>query len=308
MTLQDTVQQLAAAADPSRLRLLAALLHGEAAVGDLVSVLGQSQPRVSRHLRLLTEAGLVESFREGRCNYYRWAAPALEAGVARSVAAVASGDDLTIHRDRDRLVRLAEQRERDGLRRALRSGRGRGLHLPEGGGDFAEALSATLEGAGLPEPLDALVVNCGSGDVLRCLLPRARIAVGTEPSAPRRQLARARLRRAGVPRWSVRDAAPDQLPFGAGTFDLVVLQDVLPGVRPAEAARILKEAGRLLRPAGRLLLIDRLLPTDAGPASPLAAAGFAITRRRWLPGRSPDRALLLATRHDPSPARTGTHD
>jgi DNA-binding transcriptional ArsR family regulator len=96
MNLAQAVLQLDAAAETSRLRLLVALLGGETTVGDLVAVLEQSQPRVSRHLRLLVEAGLVESFREGRSIYYRWSAPGLAAGVVRPVSAVAASDDPTL--------------------------------------------------------------------------------------------------------------------------------------------------------------------------------------------------------------------
>jgi len=312
MDLNQAVLQLNAAAEPSRLRLLVALLGGETSVGDLVTVLEQSQPRVSRHLRLLTEAGLVESFREGRSIFYRWSAEGLDAGVSSSVAAVAASDDPTIARDGERLQKLSRQRERDALRRALRTGRGRGLHVADGDTALADLLSAALTGTPVPRkplPLGAILnVGCGSGEVLRLLLPEARLAMGTEPSAHRRQLARARLRQAGAPRWSIRDADPARLPFEAGVFDLVILQDVLGSARSDELPSILADAARVLREAGRLLILDRILPTDSELVARLAALGFTVTRRRWLPGRAPDRALFLASRPVAITARTGTHD
>jgi DNA-binding transcriptional ArsR family regulator len=316
MELSQAVLQLNAAAEPSRLRLLVALLGGETSVGDLVTVLEQSQPRVSRHLRLLAEAGLVESFREGRSIFYRWSAEGLDAGVASSVAAVALSDDPTIARDRERLQKLSRQREKDALRRALRAGRGRGLHVADGDTALADLLTAALTdphaGAAVqsgPSRLGAILnIGCGSGEVLRLLLPGARLAIGTEPSAHRRQLARARLRQSGNPRWSIRDADPARLPFEAGAFDLVILQDALAPVRGDELQAILADAARVLRPAGRLLILDRILPTDSELVARLASLGFAVTRRQWLPGRAPDRALFLASRPEKTPARTGTHD
>ncbi|MEQ1802988.1 MAG: metalloregulator ArsR/SmtB family transcription factor [Gammaproteobacteria bacterium] len=303
MDLNRAVLQLDAAAEPSRLRLLAALLGGETPVGDLVTVLEQSQPRVSRHLRLLAEAGLLESFREGRSIFYRWSAEGLDAGVARSVATVAVSDDPTIARDRERLLKLARQRERDALRRALRSGGARGLHGADGDRLLADVLRATLGTA----PLGVVLhVGCGSGELLRLLLPEVRLIVGTEPSGHRRQLARARLRRAGLPHWTVRDAEPTQLPFEPASFDLVILEDALG--RAAESPAVLAEAARLLGPAGRLLILDRILPTDSELAARLAALDLAVTRRQWLPGRAPDRALFLASRPVATNARTGTHD
>jgi DNA-binding transcriptional ArsR family regulator len=306
MHLPEAVAQLDAAAEPSRLRLLVALLGGETRVGDLVAVLEQSQPRVSRHLRLLTEAGLVESFREGRSIFYRWSPAGLDAGVAGPVAALAASPDPTIARDRDRLRKLSRQREREALRRALRAGRAGGLHsTDDGDAALAELIHAILGAAPLGQ---VLVVGCGSGDVLRLLLARVRSAVGTEPSAHRRDLARARLREAGVPRWTIRDAEAARLPFEPGAFDLVILQDVLGAGRTSESGAILAEATRVLVPAGRLLILDRVLPTDGELPARLAALGLLVSRRQWLPGRTPDRALFLAGLPAAIPARTGTHD
>lgn len=306
MDLTRTVLQLAAAAEPTRLRLLAALLQGEAPVGELVAMLGQSQPRVSRHLRLLVEAGLLEGFREGRSIHYRWTDASLDAGLAATVAGVAASGDPTLDADRARLLRTAAQREREALRRVVRAG---GRPAPESDAALGDLLQATLDPRdGEARREDILVVGCGGGELLRLLLPRARVVTGTELSAPRRQLARARLRAAGTARWTVREAGPGKLPFADLAFDLVVLQDVLAPADPPGRRQVLAEAGRVLRPGGRLLLLDRLLPTDRDLAPQLAAAGFTTTRRRWLPGRAPDRALLLATWLPAGPARTGTHD
>jgi DNA-binding transcriptional ArsR family regulator/precorrin-6B methylase 2 len=303
MKLDQAVLQLDAAAERSRLRLLVALLGGETTVGDLVAVLQQSQPRVSRHLRLLLEAGLLESFREGRSIYYRWSAPGLAAGVASPVAAVAASDDPTITTDRARLKALSRERERGALRRALRAGRARGLHTSDTGAAISELLH-TIPGE--HRSSEILIVGCGSGELLELLLPSVRMVVGTEPSGHRRQVARARLRLGGLPHWTIRDAEATQLPLASASFDLVIVQDALaPG---ADVAQILVEAVRVLRTAGRLLILDRILPTDMELTAHLAALGFTVTRRQWLPGREPDRALFQASRAELTPARTGTND
>lgn len=303
MNLEQAVSQFDAAAEPSRLRLLVALLGGETTVGDLVAVLQQSQPRVSRHLRLLLEAGLVESFREGRSIYYRWSAAGLAAGVASPVAAVAASDDPTVTADRLRLQALSRERERGALRRALRAGKARGLQMSDTGAAISELLHAF---PGEHPPGDVLIVGCGSGELLQMLLPSMRNVMGTEPSGYRRQVARARLRQSGQPHWTIRDAEPTDLPAPSSAFDLVIVQDALaPG---ADAAGILGEAVRVLRPSGRLLILDRILPTDVELSGHLAALGFTVTRRQWLPGRAPDRALIQASRAILTPARTGTHD
>ena len=310
MDLAQAVLQLNAAAEPSRLRLLVALLGGETTVGDLVTILEQSQPRVSRHLRVLAEALLLESFREGRSIYYRWSVPGPDASILTAIGAMAGGNDETLARDRARLQKLARQREREGLRRALRSGRARGMHTSAADAPFADLIRGLL---GSRQLGDILHVGCGAGDLLRVLLPDSRTAVGTEPSGHRRQVARARLRQAGLPRWTIRNALATALPFEAETFDLVIVQDALDPA--ADAHRILGEAARVLRPTGRLLILDRILPTNSELSGQLAALGFIVNRRQWLPGRAPDRALFLAsrlasrlaTRPEVNLARTGTN-
>lgn len=301
MQLDQVINQLSGAAEPSRLRLLVALLAGETTVGDLVAVLEQSQPRVSRHLRLLTEAGLVESFREGRSIFYRWTAQGLAAGVASPVAALAASNDPGIAADRGRQLKQARHRERSALRRVLRAGHRRGLTEADLQKPLHELLPAS--------PADVLVIGCGSGELLGSLLPRVRLAAGIESSAPLRELARARLHHAGRPHWTIRDPQEGRQLFAAGSFDLIVAE-VLPAA-PHDSSWA--DGIHWLRPTGRLLIHGPILPTDKSLAPRLADQGFAITHRQWLPGPSPDRALFLATRMvagtgDEPAARTGTHD
>ena len=319
MELDRALKQLEAAAEPSRLRLLALLLPGEATVGDLVEVLGQSQPRVSRHLRLLSEAGLVESFREGRSIYYRLADAVLDDGIGDYLAALMRGPDPVVNEDRERMARSRRQRERDALRRGARSIRASAA-VPAGQ-PLAEVLEAVLGTAPLGDVLD---VGAGAGTLLHLLAPRARRVVGVDSSGHMRQLARSRLYGAGRARWTIRDADARALPFEAGEFHLVILDEVLGTDTQPEL--ILGEAQRVLATHGRLLIFDRILPVVRGlPAAPvrgelserqLAAllrdAGFSLRSRQWLPGRAPDRALFLAELTDmadaPDGARTGTHD
>ncbi len=305
MELNQAVLQLDAAAEPSRLRLLVALLGGETSVGDLVTVLEQSQPRVSRHLRLLAEAGLVESFREGRSIFYRWSAEGLDAGVASSVAAVAASDDPTIARDRERLQKLSRQRERDALRRALRAGRGRGLHVADG--------DTALADSWLPRsPTARRHAGSPRATAARCD-PQRRLRLGRgAPAAAAGGAAGHRHRAVGAPPPAGPGASapgaacragpsgtrsPRRLPFEAGAFDLVILQDVLAPARSDELQAILAEAARVLRPAGRLLILDRILPTDSelvgAPRGarlrrhPPAMAAGEGARPGAVPGQSP---------------------
>ena len=106
------VAALAAAGEPTRLRALALLAEGELAVGELAQVLGQSQPRISRHLRLLTEAGMVERAPEGAWVFYRLPAPGtLERRLAESALAMLDRADAVLARDRAQLRDVQAARE-----------------------------------------------------------------------------------------------------------------------------------------------------------------------------------------------------
>ncbi len=321
MDLDATLRQLNATAEVSRLRLLAALLAGESPVGDLVAVLEQSQPRVSRHLRVLAEAGLLESFREGRSIFYRWTDPALAEGVAGMVAALQAGTDPTLAADRRRLAALRRRREPDALRRALKGGKARELRAVADTDTLTELLATAVGPAPVPA---ALEIGAGSGELLGWLLSRAGRVTGTETAADRRRLARARLQATGQAHWSLRNAAPEDLPFAASSFDLVLLTTSL-GPAGSRSAR-LAEAIRVLTARGQLLVFDHVLPrdrvlprtqekparlSDAALTAELGALGLVVTRRQWLPGRAPDLALFHAARRealaDQQPVeRTGT--
>ncbi|MCC5794596.1 MAG: metalloregulator ArsR/SmtB family transcription factor [Chromatiales bacterium] len=297
MSLQTTLTLLRAAADGSRLRLLAALAHGEATVAELMQVLEQSQPRVSRHLRLLAEAGLVERVPEGRYVYYRLGESAL---LPALLAALDSEADTQIEADAHRLDALRVLREREALR-----GRPRTTGRPD-----ERALVAVLDEFLGRRPLGT-VLEIGSGTALRLLGPRIRQGFCVEPDRALRLLARARLHAAGLAHCSLRDADPLHLPFADGAFNLVILDGVL--ARVPDPAAAVAEARRVLDEQGELLVIDRVLPgvTSAEMTSAerlnfwLTDCGLHPACHHWLPGRSPDQAVIRAV-PGRFPKRTGT--
>src|ERR1700736_3299283 len=95
---------LKAAGEATRLRILALLAEAELTVSDLTAILRQSQPRISRHLRLLAAAGLVDRFREGSWAFFRLAERGGAAELARELIARLDPADMTVARDRERLV------------------------------------------------------------------------------------------------------------------------------------------------------------------------------------------------------------
>jgi DNA-binding transcriptional ArsR family regulator len=106
------VQALKSAAEPTRLRLLFLLSQAEYTVGELATVLNQSQPRISRHLRLLTEAGFLDRFREQQCVYYRASNNGRYLAWLRQVLAMADPDAPMLRRDRERAVKVVGDRAR----------------------------------------------------------------------------------------------------------------------------------------------------------------------------------------------------
>jgi len=121
MGIARTVQSFKSLSDPTRLRLLALLGHGELTVGEICRVLGHSQPRVSRHLRLLSEAGFLDRFREKQCVYYRAPATGARPGWLRELLAAIDPEDPELQRDRARLGLVVGDRTRAAARTRQRT-------------------------------------------------------------------------------------------------------------------------------------------------------------------------------------------
>ena len=248
--MDRVLSQLRAAAEPTRLRLLALCARGAFCVSDLCEVLGQSQPRLSRHLKLLVEAGLLERVPEGS-NAYFGLPP--DADLARMVLARLPEDDPQLAADRRQAVRLAAERAREASDAFRRHGadwdENRALGLP------AAAIEAAVLDL-LPPRIGAFLdVGTGTGRLLELVSPRAERAFGVDASRDMLALARARFAEHGVAhRCAVRQADMYRLPLPDGGFDVVALQMVLHYAEDPAAA--LAEAARVLRPDGLLVVVD----------------------------------------------------
>jgi SAM-dependent methyltransferase len=235
---------LAAAADPTRLRLLALASRGAFCVNDFCDILGQSQPRLSRHLRLLCEAGLLTRSREGANAWF---------GLARDVLRLAPADDPLLAADRRQAARVLAERARSASEKFRRSGADwdemRALDLPAG--EVETRLLSLLPETRLGRALD---IGTGTGRLLELLAPRVDAGLGIDASRTMLALARVRLARAELCHCAVRLADMYALPLPDGCFDLVVLQMVLHYAEDPAAA--MAEARRVLAPGGRLLVVD----------------------------------------------------
>ncbi|MEE7489573.1 metalloregulator ArsR/SmtB family transcription factor [Methylobacterium oryzae] len=242
---------LRAAAEETRLRILALLAEGELSVSDLTDILGQSQPRISRHLKLLVEAGLVERHREGAWAFFRLSDA--RAGLADPLL---SGLDRTappLSEDRARLDAVRAQRAEAATtffaRLAPKWDELRSLHVPE-----AIVEAAVLDALGDRRIGSLIDLGTGTGRMLGLLAPRAGRATGLDSSHAMLSVARANLERQGLARVDLRQGDIHAPPFARASFDLVVVHQVLHYLD--DPARALRGAARLVAPGGRLLVVD----------------------------------------------------
>ena len=251
--LEDVLAGLRAAAEGTRLRLLALCAEGDLTVGDLCAILGQSQPRVSRHLKLLCEAGVIERFPEGTAVFHRLADNGPGGALASQIMRLLPGDDATLRLDRERLDQIRADRAAAAAayfrKNAARWGALRSLYVDE---ELVEAaLLRRLPAEGIGALLD---IGTGTGRILELTAGRVGQGVGIDLSRDMLLVARANLQRAGIANCQVRQADMYRLPWQEPQFDAITLHRVL---HYAEApARAIAEAARVLRPGGRLLIVD----------------------------------------------------
>ena len=311
MPLKSSVSRLKAVADATRVRLLLLLARGEATVGELQGILEQSQPRVSRHLRVLAEADLVERFRDGQSVYYRLARDPFAQQIASLLSDQAGHHDTPLQADAIALERVLGAR-----RKAAHRAPALVAAAKSGARPAPDELEATLEELlGDIEFSDVLDIGCGGGGLLAWLAARADNVTGADTAREMRLLARARTQADELSNCTVRAADLHALPFPGQSFDLVVLDEVLG--TSADLPQALGEARRVLRTSGRLLILDRVDPAvrqlaegAAGLAenqlnAALAEAGLRVKGRSWLPGRALDYAAFTALPVAPA-LRTGT--
>ncbi len=244
---------LKAAAEPTRLRILALCAHGELSVTDLTQILGQSQPRVSRHLKLLCDAGLLDRFREGTFAFFRLAERGAAAVLTQTLVDAIPPDEERLAGDLARLESIKRARTeaaanyfRDNTARwhLVRS-----LHVPEG--DVEEVLLGLLPERPVRDLLD---IGTGTGRMLELFGPRVGHAVGIDLSREMLAVARARLEQAGLRNCQVRLGDMYQLPLPEAAVDMAVIHQVLHYAE--DPAEVVAEAARVLRPDGRLLVVD----------------------------------------------------
>jgi ArsR family transcriptional regulator len=242
---------LNALADPTRLRIVALLHSMELSVGELAHILGQTQPGISRHVKLLVEAGICQRRKEGSWTFLRLDTSPPIRGLLAALDRIADPTaDRWQHADIMRLDAIRADRS-DAAQaffdaNAERWDGIRALHVAEA--DVAKAMERALDS----RPLGRLVdIGTGAGHALMLLAGRADRAIGIDRSPEMLRFARSRIAEAGLSHTELRQGDMYALPLEAGSADTIVLHQVLhyaqsPGAAIAEAARLLDHGGRML--------------------------------------------------------------
>lgn len=246
----DALTVFRSLADLTRLRIVELVRRMELSIGELADVLGQSQPRVSRHVKILCEAGVIRRHKEGAWVF-------LTLGAAGHVAPVVAGLELwgggAVDRDIARLADVRGQRAAAANAwfdaHAAEWDRLRALHVAD-----AEVEAAMLAALGARSVGRLLDVGTGTGRMIELIGPRAAAATGVDLSPEMLRLARGKVDAAGLGHAEVRMGDMGALPFGDASFDTVLLHQVLHFAQaPGE---VLGECARVLAPGGRLLIAD----------------------------------------------------
>lgn len=251
LSADQTVEVLRAAGEPTRLRVLSLLAGEELSVMELSRILEQSQPRVSRHLKLMADAGLIERFPDGARVFYRLSSDPLARRLIDTVldlldASEGEADDRRledVRRERETAANAYFERV------APQWDRMRSLYVSE------TAVEAAILKAAGEGPFERVVdLGTGSGRMLTLLGSRAKVSIGLDLSQNMLNLARANVAKAGLDKVELRhgDIFSTRLP--AQSADLVLVHQVLHYL--ADPAAAVAEAARLVAPGGRLIIVD----------------------------------------------------
>jgi ubiquinone/menaquinone biosynthesis C-methylase UbiE/DNA-binding transcriptional ArsR family regulator len=304
--LDELVGVLKAAGEGTRLRLLALLADGDHSVKDLTEILKQSQPRVSRHLKLLADAALIERNAEGAWAYYGLAQEGDGAALAHWLIERVDNSDPERRRDieRQEAVRASQQARATeyfakvaGSWDLLKT-----LHVPE------EAVEAAVVAALGGRRVETLIdLGTGTGRMLEVLAGAYKRGIGIDSSREMLAVARSRLATSGIAHAQVRLGDIGDVDLAAGPADVIVIHQVLHYFD--DPGRMLAQARRLLKPGGEMIIVDfaphdleflrsehahrRLGLSQSQMSGWAATAGLKVEAVREFPSQSNERGLTV---------------
>jgi ubiquinone/menaquinone biosynthesis C-methylase UbiE len=251
--MDELLASLKAAAEATRIRIMFILSHGELNVSELTYVLGQSQPRVSRHLKLMSESGLLSRHKEGNWVLFRLRSEGLGGALARALVDMLSNRDQLLSGDLARLEEVKRQRDERAAAYFTANAESwselRSLHVDEG-----QVEQAMKHMVGTGEIGTLVDLGTGTGRVLELLAPQAKQLHGIDSSRDMLAIARTALERGGLRDAQLRQADIYALPLTDASADLVTIHQVMHFLD--EPQKALLEARRILKPDGKLLIVD----------------------------------------------------
>lgn len=251
--MEKLLSGLRAAGEPTRLRILTLLAHSELTVSDITQILGQSQPRVSRHLKLLSDAGLIDRHQEGTWVYYRLADRGPEAHLAETIVDLLPFEDEICARDLARLDGIRSVRNEAAQEyfkaNAANWAQVRSLHTKD-----ALVEQAMLAMFGDEPVADILDIGTGTGRMLQLFAPLCRHGIGIDLNSDMLNFARANLSGSETRHCRVQQGDMYGLEFADDSFDRVIVHQVLHYADEPRA--VLEEAVRVLAPEGRIIVAD----------------------------------------------------
>ena len=259
LELDQVANILMALGEPARLRLVALLVDGELTVTELTKTTGMSQPRVSRHLKILVGAGVLQRFREAHWVYYRLPNRGEPAALARAALDRVDPEHPDLSADARRLAAILHERS---SQVAAAQNNDDIEEFPLTSGEWTRLeqavrrLAAHTGAPGSDGVGDLLDVGTGSGRLLQALACEAKRAEGLDNSSEKRFEARAALRKSGLANTRVRDGDMYQLPYDDAQFDTVLFGSMLAAA--SDASQAIAEALRVLRVGGHLLVVELL--------------------------------------------------
>ncbi|MCY3768833.1 MAG: metalloregulator ArsR/SmtB family transcription factor [Gammaproteobacteria bacterium] len=249
---------LRAAGESTRLRILSVLSSSELTVSELMHILDQSQPRVSRHLKLLCDAGLLQRYQEGAWVFHRINDSGSMATTTRGILDLIDQTDRVLSLDRYRLQEI-KQRNADRAAEYFRKNAGdwdsiRKLAVPD-----TDVEKKLIECLGPDQPKLFLDLGTGTGRILEILSPHIEKGIGIDLSREMLLVARSNLDSAGTANCTIRQGDLSQLPIEDESVDAISIHQVLHYLE--NPRRVIEEAARVLKPGGQLIIVD-FLPHD----------------------------------------------
>jgi ubiquinone/menaquinone biosynthesis C-methylase UbiE len=255
LALNSLLNVLKAAGEETRIRILALFKGGELTVTELATIMRQSQPRISRHLRLLCEAGLLERHREGTWIFYRLADLGEQADLVNSIMNYIPYQDQILQHDQKRLEEVKKTRDLKAAsyfqENAANWDKIRSLYVPE-----RQVEDYLLEITNNLEIETLLDVGTGTGRMLKLFSPHTKQGIGIDLSHEMLGVARSHLENNAITNMQIRHGDMYDLALMDGSMDLVLFHQVLHFADDPLAA--IRETARILRPDGIVIVIDFL--------------------------------------------------